>query len=91
MEQIRARVWVSGKVQGVGYRYSTIVQAQNLGVKGWVRNLPDGRVEAVFEGDREAVEAMVQWCDRGSPAAVVRDVVVEYEELEGLQGFEPRY
>ncbi|MGK7927958.1 MAG: acylphosphatase [Spirulina sp.] len=91
MEQIRVRVWVSGKVQGVGYRYSTIVRAQNLGVKGWVQNLPDGRVEAVFEGDREAVEAMVKWCDRGSPAAVVRDVVVEYEEWEGLQGFEPRY
>ena len=91
MEKIRARLWISGKVQGVGYRYSTVLQARKLGVKGWVRNLADGRVEAVFEGNREIVEAMVKWCDRGSPSAVVRDVIVEYEEWEGLAGFETRY
>jgi acylphosphatase len=91
MEKIHARVWISGKVQGVGYRYSTVMQAQKSGVTGWVRNLPDGRVEAVFEGDREAVDAMIKWCDRGSPAAVVRDVVVEYEKCEGFAGFETRY
>ncbi|MEM9538694.1 MAG: acylphosphatase [Cyanobacteria bacterium P01_E01_bin.42] len=90
MKPVRVRVWISGKVQGVGYRYSTFLQAQELGVKGWVKNLADGRVQAVFEGDREAVEAMLKWCDRGSPAAIVREVVVESEEWEGLKGFEIR-
>ncbi|MBP0020805.1 MAG: acylphosphatase [Cyanobacteria bacterium SBLK] len=91
MEQIRVRVWISGKVQGVGYRYFTLLQGRELGVKGWVRNLTDGRVQAVFEGDRETVEAMVKWCDRGSPAARVREVVVELEEWEGLAGFDILY
>lgn len=62
-------------------------EAEGLGVKGWVRNLPDGRVEAVFEGSREVVEEMIRWCYKGPRAAVVKDVAVEYEELEGLLGF----
>ena len=89
-EQIRVRVFVSGRVQGVGYRYSTVNEAQRLGVNGWVRNLPDGRVEAVFEGSRKLVEEIIRWCHKGPTAAVVKDVAVEYEELEGLQGFETR-
>lgn len=89
-EQIRAHVFVSGRVQGVGYRYSTVNEAQRLGVNGWVRNLPDGRVEAVFEGSRTVVEEIIHWCHKGPTAAVVKEVAVEYEELEGLRGFETR-
>ncbi len=87
-EQVRAHVFISGRVQGVGYRFSTIEQADNLGVTGWVRNLPDGRVEAVFEGNQAAVEEMIRWCHRGPRAAAVKDVAVEYEEPEGLRRFE---
>lgn len=89
-EQVRAHVFVSGGVQGVGYRYSTCHQATQLSVNGWVRNLPDGRVEAVFEGTQSAVEAMIHWCYEGPPNAVVKDVAVEYETPEGLRGFETR-
>lgn len=89
-EQIRAHVFVTGRVQGVGYRFSTVDQAKELDINGWVRNLPDGRVEALFEGSKAAVEEMIKWCRRGPQAAVVKDVAVEYEEPEGLQGFETR-
>jgi acylphosphatase len=88
--KIRAHVFVSGMVQGVGYRFSTLDEANQLSVSGWVRNLPDGRVEAVFEGTRNVVEQMIRWCHDGSPAAVVKDVAIEYEEPSGLQGFEMR-
>ncbi|AFY56547.1 acylphosphatase [Rivularia sp. PCC 7116] len=87
-KQTRAHVFISGKVQGVGYRYSTMNAARNLGLNGWVKNLPDSRVEAVFEGASETVEKMIRWCHQGSDAAVVKDVQVEYSQLEGLQGFE---
>jgi acylphosphatase len=86
-EIIRARVFVSGIVQGVGYRYYTAQQAQALKLNGWVRNLTDGRVEAVFEGDRATVEEIIQWCSKGPSAAVVKDVSVKMEKPEGLQGF----
>ena len=89
-EKIRVRVFVSGTVQGVGYRYSTLNKARQVGVSGWVRNLADGRVEAVFEGIKTDVEAMIRWCRGGSVAAEVTDVAVEYEEPEGIQGFEIR-
>jgi acylphosphatase len=55
-----------------------------------VRNLSDGRVEAVFEGPRNVVEKIIHWCHQGYPPAVVKDVAVDYEELEGIQGFEIR-
>jgi acylphosphatase len=84
---IRAHIWVSGKVQGVGYRASTWDTAILLKLNGWVRNLRDGRVEAVFEGSPEIVEEMIRWCHKGSPIAAVQEVVVEYEAPEGLQGF----
>ncbi|AFY77169.1 MAG: acylphosphatase [Hydrococcus sp. C42_A2020_068] len=84
---IRAHVLVSGLVQGVGYRYSTVDRAEKLGLNGWVRNLPDGRVEAVFEGEKAAVEEMIRWCRRGPSAAVVQNVTVEMGEPEGLRGF----
>lgn len=86
----RAHVFVSGTVQGVFYRANTRDQATERGVDGWVRNLADGRVEAVFEGPEDAVESMVEWCHEGSPAADVADVEIEYEDPEGLDGFEIR-
>lgn len=86
----RAHVFVSGKVQGVFYRANTRDEARKRGVDGWVKNLADGRVEAVFEGAEADVEGMVEWCHEGSPAARVSDVEVEYQEPEGLEGFEIR-
>jgi acylphosphatase len=77
---VRAHLHISGIVQGVGYRWHTRRQAQGLGLTGWVRNLPDGRVEAVFQGAREQVERMIQWCRRGPEDAQVSDVAVVYEE-----------
>jgi acylphosphatase len=90
MEQIHAHALISGHVQGVGYRFSTRNEATYLGLQGWVRNLPDGRVEAVFEGNRPQVEKMVQWCHQGPPGAQVQDVKIAYTVLEGLRGFEIR-
>ena len=89
-ERTRAHVFVSGTVQGVYYRATTREQANEHGVDGWVRNLDDGRVEAVFEGPADAVEAMVDWCHEGSPAAHVEDVGVEYDDPEGETGFRVR-
>ncbi|RQG99056.1 acylphosphatase [Natrarchaeobius oligotrophus] len=90
-ERTRAHVFVSGTVQGVFYRATTRDTARDSGVDGWVTNLADGRVEAVFEGPEDAVESMVEWCHEGSPAAEVEDVAVEYEEPQGESGFEIRY
>jgi acylphosphatase len=89
-EQIRAHVFISGRVQGVGYRFSTVDQANQLGLNGWVRNLLDRRVEAVFEGSQAAVEEMIRWCNQGPRGAVVKDVSIDYEAPEGLRGFEIR-
>lgn len=87
----RAHVLVSGRVQGVWFRESTRQEATARGVHGWVRNLPDGRVEAVFEGPHEAVDAMVAWCRHGPAPARVADVEVRAEDEEGLRGFEVRH
>lgn len=87
----RAHVFISGKVQGVFYRDTTKKEADKRGVYGWVRNLRDGRVEAVFEGEAKAVDDMVAWCRVGSPLS--RPTFVdrrEGEAEEGLQGFEIR-
>ena len=87
-ERRRARIVVTGIVQGVAYRQSTVLEAERLGLAGWVRNLPDGRVEALAEGPRERVESLVAWCWRGPPAARVSDVAVSWEEPAGpLAGF----
>ena len=89
-ERVRAHVYVSGKVQGVFYRANTRDQAHDRGIDGWVKNLRDGRVEAVFEGPRGAVKAMVEWCHEGSPRARVEDVEAEFGDPEGHEGFEIR-
>jgi acylphosphatase len=86
-DRIRAHVFVSGTVQGVYYRANTRDTARKKGVNGWVKNLADGRVEAVFEGPEKAVESMVEWCHIGSPAADVDDVEVEYADSQGEDGF----
>jgi acylphosphatase len=77
-DSVRARILVSGFVQGVAFRQSTVDEARRLGVHGWVRNVADGRVEAEAEGDRASVEALVRWCHRGPPAAEVDDVQVSW-------------
>jgi len=89
-DRTRARVYVSGRVQGVYYRANTRDAARARNVDGWVRNLDDGRVEAVFEGDEAAVAEMVEWCHTGSPAATVHDVDVSYEEPRNESGFSIR-
>ena len=89
-DRVRAHVFVSGRVQGVFYRATTRETAREHDVDGWVRNLDDGRVEAVFEGPRDAVETMVDWCETGSPAASVDDVEADYEEPRGESGFRVR-
>jgi acylphosphatase len=83
-------VLVSGLVQGVYFRSSCRRLAHQHGVAGWVRNLPDGRVEAVFEGPDEAVRRLVDWARRGPRSAVVADVAVRAEPPEGLASFSIR-
>jgi acylphosphatase len=89
-ERTRAHVHVTGTVQGVYFRATTRDRAREAGVDGWVRNLPDGRVEAVFEGPPDAVDSMVAFCHEGSPAAEVTGVDVERGDPDGLDGFEIR-
>jgi acylphosphatase len=89
-ERTRAHVFVSGRVQGVYFRATTRETAASAGVDGWVRNLDDGRVEAVFEGPAPAVESVVEFCHEGSEAAVVDSVDVTYEDPEGLENFRIR-
>lgn len=84
---VRRRVVVGGRVQGVGYRESCRRQAERLGLAGWVRNRADGSVEAVFEGPPEAVDAAVAWCGKGPRWAAVRSVQVYDEDPEGQAGF----
>jgi acylphosphatase len=87
----RAHVYVSGKVQGVFFRDSARERAEKLGLSGWVRNRPDGRVEGLFEGPSEDVRRMVEWCEEGPPNAGVDDVEAHFEEARGdLSGFEVR-
>ena len=86
----RAHVRVRGSVQGVFFRVETRDRARSLGLSGWVRNLADGAVEAVFEGEAPQVESMVTWCGRGPAGAVVQDVDVAWEEPQGESGFAVR-
>ncbi len=85
---VRAHVWISGRVQGVFFRGSTEETASGLGLTGWVRNLPDGRVEAVFEGPEAEVEKAVAWCRRGPGPARVEHVELQSESPIGeFEGF----
>lgn len=92
MSKTRAHVFIEGRVQGVFFRSTTRRRAQSLGVTGWVRNLFDGRVEAVFEGAENAVRQMVQFAREGPPGAQVTNVDVEYSEYTGeFDAFSVRY
>jgi acylphosphatase len=91
MSRKRVHVYVSGRVQGVYYRATTRDEATERGVDGWVKNLDDGRVEAVFEGEPDAVEEMVDFCYEGTSMANVSTVEVTEEEPDGLDGFEVKW
>jgi acylphosphatase len=84
---IRRRVIVHGGVQGVGFRYSARMQAERLGVAGWVRNRADGTVEAEVEGDAASVQAMLAWLAEGPPGALVQGTEVAEVEPAGERGF----
>lgn len=92
MEKVRARVIIEGRVQGVFFRYHTQEMAYRLGIKGWVKNRRDGRVEAVFEGEKDRVNQMIEWCHRGPSEARVTGVRVTWEEYTGeFQDFSITY
>lgn len=85
MERVRAHIFIEGKVQGVNFRAYTRDQARQAGVEGWVRNLVDGRVEAVFEGQRGPVQRLVSWCYSGPARAEVDRVEVNWETPTGKE------
>ena len=89
---VRAHLFISGVVQGVSYRASTQEQARRRGIVGWVKNLEDGRVEAVAQGSKDKVAELLAWCRTGPPAAKVDKVEVSWEEVgDELRGFDVRY
>lgn len=83
MAKARAHVFVEGRVQGVFFRAETQRSAELYNLKGWVRNLPDGRVESVFEGEAADVEKMIAWCRKGPPHAVVQNLGINREDFKG--------
>jgi acylphosphatase len=87
---VRYRVLISGLVQGVFFRGACLRMAEQHGVNGWVRNLPDGSVEAVFEGQDDDVRQLLEWSRHGPRSAVVEDVRVQPEQPEGIIGFQVR-
>ncbi len=92
METVQAHAIIEGRVQGVSFRFYTRHKAAELDLTGWVRNLPGGRqVEAVFCGEKSAVEKMLAWCDHGPPHARVNSVTVEYQSPTEFHGFNIRY
>jgi acylphosphatase len=92
MEKVRARVVIQGRVQGVFFRSHTQEMALGLGLKGWVKNRRDGTVEAVFEGDKDGVDRIIQWCHRGPSEARVTQVHLTWENYVGdLQDFSIGY
>ncbi|HEC81547.1 MAG TPA: acylphosphatase [Thermoplasmatales archaeon] len=88
----RAHVTISGRVQGVWFRASTKDKAEQLGLHGWVKNTNDGKVEAVFEGEENAINEMIKWCHHGPPLAKVENVEVNWEEPKNKEeSFSIRY
>ena len=83
MEIARLHIVIEGRVQGVFFRAGTIEESSKLGLTGWVRNCPDGRVEAVFEGDIDKIDQILEWCKKGPPGAVVRHVETIWEQATG--------
>lgn len=92
MEKARAHLLISGRVQGVFYRSFTEDVAHSLGLKGWVKNCGDGKVEAVFEGKKEDIEKAISLCYKGPPAARVSNIDVRWEDFKGeFDTFSTRY
>jgi len=90
--KVRAHVIVSGRVQGVYFRGNTKNEAKKYGVNGWVRNLPDGRVEALFEGEKEAVDKAIEFVKHGPSYAKVTDLELEWQDYNGeFKDFQIRY
>jgi len=90
--KVRAHVIITGRVQGVFFRTETQDEAIRKGMTGWVRNMPDGRVEAVFEGEKDNVEKLIEFCRRGPPGARVTKVEVVWENYMGeFRDFRIRY
>ena len=83
MPNKRAHVFISGRVQGVFFRYSANIQAKKWGITGWIKNLPDGRVEAISEGLDNDVEKILNWCYQGPEGAVVNNVKIDWQEYLG--------
>lgn len=81
-EKTRVHLRIDGRVQGVFFRASTMDQAMRLGLKGWVRNCPDGSVEVVAEGERKKINDLVGWCRQGPPGARVHNVAVQWEDYK---------
>jgi acylphosphatase len=82
-KKVRAHVIISGRVQGVFFRVETKRAADGFGVFGWVKNLRNGNVEALFEGDRDRVDAMLEWCKEGPAHAQVSDVKLDWQDYTG--------
>ncbi|NWF51697.1 MAG: acylphosphatase [Nitrospirae bacterium] len=92
MDKVRAHLFIEGRVQGVFYRAFTRDIAHTLGLNGWVRNLHDGRVEAIFEGEKDTIEKAIKECYSGPPGARVTNIEVKWEEYTGdMKGFTIRY
>jgi len=91
MSDVRVRVVVSGRVQGVFYRDSCRAEARRLGLRGWVRNRSDRTVEVVAEGPRDRVEQLLTWCRRGPPRATVTGITVTDEVLAAERSFRIEY
>lgn len=86
---VRAHIFIEGKVQGVSFRWVTLTKARSRYVNGWVRNLSDGRVEAIFEGEQKMVEEMIDFCRKGPSGARVTGVqVIRGEYVENHKSFE---
>ncbi|MBD9397236.1 acylphosphatase [Pseudomonas sp. PDM11] len=90
MTVICRHAYVDGRVQGVGFRQSTAIEARRLQLSGWVRNLADGRVEVLFEGEEGAVNSLAQWLERGPSGARVASVTLSEHSVQDAQGFEIR-
>ena len=81
-DKVRVHLRIDGRVQGIFFRASTVEQASQLGLKGWVRNCPDGSVEVVAEGMRKKIERLVSWCQHGPPGAHVYNVTLQWEDFQ---------
>ena len=91
-EKIRVHIFVSGLVQRVFFRANTVETARKLGITGWVKNSPNGQVEAIFEGDKENIQKMIEWAKKGPPNAQVDNIKVDWQEYKGeFNNFETRY